>query len=80
MSHKQAKEKRKMANLDTLSPIQATLTINFHQSGQVTASFPTNIALSMVMIGETLKMIGQKCKFEEPSPIIQVPPGTKLVG
>lgn len=79
MSHKQAKEERKMVNLDTLPPIQMQLVINFHQGGQVTAQFPTNIGLAMHMIAETLKMIGSKCEFKEPSPILQVPPGAKLV-
>jgi len=68
-----------MTNPNPNAPIQATLTINFHQGGTVTASFPTNIKLSMLMIGETLKMIGEKCKFEEPSSILQVPPGVKIV-
>lgn len=80
MSHKLAKRRRKLATDPTLSPIQATLTINYHQGGHVTTSFPTNIALTMHMIGEALKAIGQKCRFEEPSPIVQVPLGTKLVG
>ncbi len=66
-----------MAQQDTL-PVQTQLIINLHQGGQITTSFPTNINLAIYMISETLKIIGQNCEFRPPSPIIQVPPGTKL--
>ncbi len=58
----------------------AQIIINFFANNDVSASFPTNINVTMFMMGKTLELIGQRCKYEEPSPIIQVPKGVRLQG
>jgi len=62
-----------------LPPIQAQITINFHGNNVVTSNFPTNIALTLFMIGQTLALLGSKCEFKEESPIVTLPKGAKLI-
>lgn len=72
MSHKDAKLQRKEARNNP--QIIITLT----QERGVECSFPTNMALTMNMLGDALRIIGQHAKFIPPSPIVQVPPGAKI--
>lgn len=82
MSHKQSKKERKMAETppQQLPPIQHQLVINYHQNGQVTFQFPTNMKLTGVMLGQAIQGILEMCEFKAPSPIVQVPPGARLQG
>jgi len=58
--------------------IKATIIINFHEDGMVRVDFPTNMQICGTMLGSAIKSIMDKCQFQEPSRIMQVPPGTKL--
>jgi hypothetical protein len=86
MLHKQAKERRKVNdNGDNkgvippnLSPVQAQILINFHGNNMVTVQGPTNAQLFFFMIGQAVASMGRRCKYEEASPIIQVPPGARI--
>ena len=64
-------------NTNSDKPV-AQIIVNFFANNNVSASFPTNIDLTMFMIGKALELIGQRCKYEEPSPIIQVPKGARI--
>lgn len=88
MPHKQSKKERRVSNDNNkqphpmnqqLPPVQAQVIISFHGNNIVTSNFPTNIALTMFMIGQTLALLGQKCELKEQSPIIPVPPGARVV-
>jgi len=61
-----------------LPPIQATITINYHGGQIVTSNFPTNIALTMFMMGQMMALLGSKCEFKEQSPIVTLPPGARI--
>jgi hypothetical protein len=59
-------------------PIEARLIINFRKGGIVEVDWPKDLKITGLMLGEAIKMILQQAEFKEPSPIIQVAPGTRL--
>ena len=64
-------------NTNSDKPV-AQIIINFYTNNSVGASFPTNIDLTMFMMGKTLELIGQRCEYKKPSPIVQVPKGARI--
>jgi len=63
-----------------LPSIQEQLIINWHGGNRITANIPKNPQLAMLMIAQALVMYAGNLEFKESSPIIQVPPGTKVRG
>lgn len=58
-----------------LPPVTNQIIINLHVGGRVTGNMPTDMKLTMYMIGEFFKSIGPLLKFEQPSPIVTPPKG-----
>jgi hypothetical protein len=61
-----------------LGPVIATITINLHQTGHVTSSFPENAGAMMAMLAGFLQSIQGRLEYKKESRIIQVPPGARV--
>jgi len=84
MSHKRAKKERKMGSNNQgqppqLPPIQAQVVINYHGGEIISIQGIPNIPLMFVMLGKAIASIGSRCQIKEQSPIMQVPPGARIV-
>jgi hypothetical protein len=62
-----------------LPPIQAQVVINYHGEEIISVQGIPNIPLMFVMLGKAIASIGSRCQIAKQSPIVQVPPGTRIV-
>jgi len=69
-----------ISHQQALQPVEHQLIINYHKGGQITFNFPQNMEVCGMMLGVVLREIMKHCEFKPPSSIIQVPPGTRLMG
>lgn len=85
MSHKQAKKERCMSGNNkpntpnSMPPVQAQIKINYHGEDIFTVEAIPNIPLMFLMLGKAIASVGSRCKIKEQSPIVQVPPGARIV-
>ena len=73
-------EHKGLSPLDTLPKVVAEITINLHHGGRVTGQMPTDMKVTMYMIGEFFKQIGPTLSYSPPSPIVAPPPGLVIKG
>ena len=62
-----------------LPPIQAQIVINYHGGEIISVQGIPNVPLMFVMLGKAIASIGSRCQIKEQSPIMQVPPGARIV-
>ena len=70
--------KNKLTPLSTLPKVVAQITVNLHHGGRVTGNMPTDMKMTMYMLGEFFKQIGPSLTFTEPSPIVAPPAGIRI--
>ena len=75
MSHKEAKRQRKEG---PPSGQDFQIVITMTQEEGVRCTFPTNTALTLFMMGEAVKIIGQHSQFVPPSSIVKPPPNLRI--
>jgi len=73
-------EKKGLGPLDTLPKVVAQITINLHHGGRVTGNMPTDMKVTMYMLGEFFKQIGPFMVYSQPSPIVTPPAGLVIKG
>jgi hypothetical protein len=81
MSHKQAKQERKMTNNGSPNApsIKAQIVINWHGGDQFSVAGIPDVPLMFLMLGKAIASIGSQCQLKEQSPIVKVPPGARIV-
>lgn len=81
MSHKQAKQERRMANVDNPNTpsIKAQIVINWYGGDQFSVAGIPDVPLMFLMLGKAIASIGGQCQLKEQSPIVKVPPGARIV-
>jgi hypothetical protein len=69
----------KSINQGQLPPVQARIVINYYEGEIISVQGIPDVPLMFVMLGKAIASIGSRCQIAEQSPIVQVPPGARIV-